>query len=323
MDPQQIKRRFGPTLHDICQWAYASLNSSTEGALLQRDLFGQECDFPWASFMSPEKPEVCRHLDYPVTEWDQMSPLLSSDLDRLCHLENFHDGERVVSLEWRIVFQDLTYLVIPIHFRHPHSLHQEITRQHTALLQALYAFESSLRGSPLDPQRLDELIPIEPVISWTLTIAERLVLPDQLAGLFAGHDTHAYAQQALLEMENRLPVALEAYDLRHDPLPEDSFASLTKEDPYEMDVKAFPTLAAQAQKRPLFLFREPFLLEERWPAGAFTERTLDKWWRTNSGGSERPLQRDYYRVIARDQKALWVFRDNKNAESYFVHGVFA
>ncbi len=338
MDSMQIKRRFGGRLHDLCQWAYADLASSNNeceslgGALLQQSPFRQECDFPWVSFTSPERPRVSCHLDYPVTEWSQIEPIFCNDLDRLCRLDSFKDGERVVSLEWRIVFQDLSYLVIPIKFRHPHSLHREMTRQRTALLQALYSFESSLKGSPLDKARLDELIPIEPIISWTLAISERLTLPPKLMGLFGDScNSGALAmsspkEQALLELENRLPVTLDAYDLRHDPLPEDSYATTTKEDLYEMDSKVFPTLAAQAQARPLFLYRQPVALdcEGGQTKGNFTERTLDKWWRTNGDCASRPIQRDYYRLTTRDHKALWVFRDNtKSRGSLFVHGIFA
>jgi hypothetical protein len=340
MDPMQIKRRFGNQLHDLCQWAYVDIavgnneNESLGGFSLQRSLFGQECDFPWASFTSPERPGVSRHLDYPVAEWAQIEPILLHDLDRLCCLDSFKAGERVVSLEWRIVFHDMSYLVIPIIFRHPHSLHCEMTRQCTALLQALYAFESSLRGSPLDKARLDDLIPIEPVVSWTLTVAERLILPSKLVGLFgdgpsanANGQSYSVEEQKLLEIENRLPVPLNAYSFRHDPLPEDSYATTTKEDPYEIDSKVFPTLAAQAQSRPLFLYRNPTALDsksQRAKTSTFTERTLDKWWRTNGGSASRPIQRDYYHLTTHDQKAFWVYRANsKKQESFYIHGVFA
>jgi len=367
MDPMQIKRRFGKAMHDLCQWSFRKsdnfsnhvndhvndhilANNCFHGFALQRNLFGQECDFPWVTFTSPEQPKVSRHLDFPLTEWEQISPILCSDLDRLCNLDEFRVGERIVSLEWRIVFQDLSYLVIPIKFRHPHSLHNEMTRHCTALLQALYAFESSLRGSPLDKARLDELIPIEPIVSWAVSISERLVLPDQLVNLFAdsqgatGETGEAgQAGQAgsasntrllsliakekeLLEIENRLPVILESYELRHDTLPEDSYAVFNRKESYEVETKVVPTLAAQAQNRPLFIYREPLALDDARNSvlGAFTERTLDKWWRSNEDSKKRPLQRDYYRMITKEQKALWVFRDNaKHSESFYIHGIFA
>lgn len=329
-------------MQDLCQWSFRrsddiSANNCLHGFALQRSLFGQECDFPWVSFTSPEQPKVSRHLDFPLCEWEQISPILCSDLDRLCNLEEFRDGERVVSLEWRIVFQDLSYLVIPIKFRHPHSLHNEMTRHCTALLQALYAFESSLRGSPLDRARLDELIPIEPIVSWAVSISERLVLPDQLVNLFADSESLGGAantrlsslaakEKELLEIENRLPVMLESYELRHDPLPEDSYAVFNRKESYEVETKVVPTLMAQAQNRPLFIYREPIALDDARNSipGTFTERTLDKWWRTNEDSKKRPLQRDYYRMITREEKAFWVFRDNaKHSESFYIHGIFA
>lgn len=339
MSALQIKRRFGMELHELWEWSYQNLDHQKKlQSPTQSFLFGRETEvgrFPWVCCLSPDKPKVTIHLDNPLAEWDHIQPILKNELDRLCDLEEFKEAERVVSLEWRIVYQDLTYLVIPIPFRHPHSLHMEKSHQSTALLQALYSFENSLRGSPIDKNRWDDLIPLEPIISWTLTVTERLYLPNKLLSLFgdqsSGSSMNQSTEHALLELENRLPVPLQEYRLRHDPLPEDSYESSTKEFPHEMDEAVFPTLMAQAQKRPLFIYREPALFEYKGGASKsveagrqFTERTMDKWWRTNGSLTDRPLQRDYYRMIDRDERAFWVFRNNTgSSESFYVHGVFA
>src|SRR5690606_32641134 len=109
----------------------------------------------------------------------------------------------------------------------------------TALLQALYAFENAVPGSPLDAWRFgkdDPAVPVVPIISWQLTITERLTQPPVALGIFgdltglpwrhvamgtlATADTEA---MELLNLENRLAVPLERFDLRDDWLPEDSY----------------------------------------------------------------------------------------------------
>ena len=343
-----IKRRFGKTIQDLWQWAYApkAADDHEQGLFAQTEnehLFTS--GFPWQSFAFAEPPHVTRHLDYPLCEWSHIEPVLGEDFDRLCSLATWQAGERVVSLEWRIVFRDLTHLSIPILFRHPHSLHNEKTRHGTALLQALYAFENAVPGSPLDAWRFgkdDPAVPIVPIISWQLTITERLTQPPTSLGIFGDVASADTETMEILNMENRLAVDLERFDMREDWLPEDSYRLAKDKELYAAgersqrysegdseDPGALPSLVALASTRPLFLLRKPKLLnqEGRSCAWQFAERTMEKWWRprTDSTGAEaegRALQRDYYRVTGGDQKTYWVYRDSVNPDQSFIHGVY-
>jgi len=204
--------------------------------------------FPWRGEKPATRPEISRYLEFPLCEWDHMQPLLKEDLDRLCALDSWHDSERVLSLEWRLVLSDMTILEIPVRFRHPHHLHAESGHQRTALLQALYSFQASLPGSAMDPSRHADMLPTIPVTAWHLAVAERLLIPRQARDLFgssAGLALQASVDacagdgsvdenrewrwnlqnaklQELLHLENRLPVRLESWDLSPDWHPEDS-----------------------------------------------------------------------------------------------------
>jgi hypothetical protein len=103
-----------------------------------------ESGFPWQSFTFASLLQVSRHLEEPLCEWQHLEVLLGEDFDRLCGLSSWLAGERIVSLEWRLTLRDLSHHVVPIRFRHPHSLHLEKGLHPTALLQALYAFEGTL-----------------------------------------------------------------------------------------------------------------------------------------------------------------------------------
>lgn len=315
---EQLRRRFGGLVHEVCNWAYRENDQ----------LSIHDTGFPWQPVVVEDKPQVIRHLDQPLCEWDHIQPLLREDLDRLCALATWQAGERVVSLEWRLVFHDLANLAVPIRFRHPHPLHLERGAHATALLQALYAFQSSVPRQSLvagDEHVLEADAFAIPIISWTLVVDERLQIPSQTAVLF--DDGTGGDAEALFHMENRLKIELAAYQCRSDWLPEGSFGSV-QQTPIETTVmEALPSLQAVAKTRPLFIYETPQAFEAKTSAvmWEFCERTAGKWWDSLAlpVNDSRPLipQRDYYRFTDRRQRSYWVYRDTQSR--CFVHGVYA
>lgn len=303
-----LQRRFGAVLRDLAQWAFGPA-----------ELF--ESGFPWQSFVFTSLPRVMRHLETPVCEWSHMEALLREDFDRLAGLACWQAGEKVVSLELQLVLVDLAHLVIPIRFRHPHPLHLEKGCHATALLQALYSFESSPLGTRAQAQAGQEGELYKAAIGWTLVITERLTLPPRSTGLFGDQDLEL---MSLLALENKLRVPLESYALRADWLPEDSYGEQGARGPSFDDACAAQqqSLTCVAMERPLYLYAKPQPFDSQGSSSAwrFQERTMSKWWAPLSD-KERSLQRDYYRLTDRDQKDLWVFKNGQG--HWHVHGVYA
>jgi hypothetical protein len=258
-----------------------------------------------------------------------MEPLLLEDLNRLCSQSSWDDRERVVSLELRLTFADLTALPISIHFRHPHSLHQELTHQRTALLQANYAFERETKEafSKFIHEPIETAVPT--IIGWELIVTGRIRLPQQVFDIF-GED---YSDQVdLCQLENRLSINLESFNLSHDWLPEHSYAlaardrkphSLAKGSsnlPSQQPVNLLLPFQALARKRPLFLYKTPQPWDDqgRSSGRVFLERTMEKWW---SDSSQETSQRDYYCLTDSFKRDLWVYKDNRGR--WYAHGIFA
>ena len=334
MDPPALRRRFGATLQEVWTWAYSPRGPRGDVTACGPSLRGT---FPWRQEVQAETPQISRWLDAPLAEWEHMQPFLKEDLDRLCKLESWHDSERVLSLEWQLVFSDMTSLEIPVRFRHPHHLHSESGHHRTALLQALYSFNAALPGSRLDPARLDDLLPTIPVISWRLSVEQRMILPKRMRDLF-GCETSGFLAEsagsnqpalegdldAILRLENRLPVRLESWDLNKDWRPEDSWRVAPRQRSARWDrgvgrqgVEATPSLDEMAKGRPLFIYKQPQPLSQdgRSKLWRFCERTMDKWW---MGGG---LQRDYYLVTDEDRRKMWVYKDHRGQAH--VHGIYA
>lgn len=337
VDSPALQRRFGAVLRDMALWAFDNSIPAQAVGLFARASASEalfESGFPWQSFVFTSLPRVMRHLETPVCEWSHMEALLREDFDRLAGLACWQAGEKVVSLEWQLVLVDLAHLTVPIRFRHPHPLHLEKGCHATALLQALYSFESSPLGSrKTAAQAAEEGELYKAVIGWTLVITERLTLPPRSTGLFGdqavtvdGRGVCDPELLSLLAMENKLRVPLESYALRADWLPEDSYDA---QGSYALAATGFAgvcsaqqrSLTCVAAERPLYLYAKPQSFDSQGASSIwrFQERTMNKWW--VGSGAERSLQRDYYRLTDKDQRDLWVFKDG--AGQWSVHGVYA
>jgi hypothetical protein len=352
--PDAIRRRFGATIRDIWSWTFSGAISGgkkDDAHNMMTPLFATrpeesqmfDSGFPWHGFVLESQPRIIRHLEVPLCEWSHIEAVLREDLDRLCGLSSWLAGERVVSLEWRLIIRDMTHHIVPILFRHPHSLHPEKGCHKTALLQALYSFEGNM---PRQDQGYEELFhgyeaPVMPICGWELVIKERMTIPPQSTGLFGDLVTADWTGKqgaddfAVMRMENRLAISLESYELLADWTPEDSFASAGAANSRAGAVimhsgersASRRTMLAVAKKRPLYMLREPQVFNNDGGSSLreFCERTMGKWWASartlmSGGKGNAALQRDYYRLTDKDQRRLWVYRDVNG--HWFIHGIY-
>jgi hypothetical protein len=285
MPVAQIQRRFGGLIASLWDMTFPSVDDRTLGRTAGTH-------FPWQPQVA-RKPLSCkRHLDFPSQDWHIIEAFLREDLNRLCVLDSFKKGERILDLEWRIVLYNLQEVLISTLFRHPHSLHHESPHQRTALLQISYAFQRTLRALPT----VDTAAPW--IVSWELRVTHTLPASPRSLALF-GDESAEWEQ--LITLENQLDRKLEAYRICEDWLPEDSFAPLES----KVDIED------------LFLCRQPYAL----PQGStshlwkFRERIMDKWWQQGRNNTVR----DYYQVL-REDNMLWIYRDAQG--QCHVHGIY-
>jgi len=296
-----VRRRFGKAIAEIWQWSFA---------FSKDDELGENThllySFPWKNFVFNTPVEIPRHLEFPLQMWEHIEPFLHEDLERLC--EHSSASIRITKLLWKVTFDDLSILNIPIEFRHPHDLHKQKGDHKTVLLQAYYAFktlvEDAVQGDP----------PYPSVLSWRLVLEQSLVIPPWVRDLF-GEASQSNADEELLQLENNLNIPLRRFEEREDWLPEDSFA------PWN------PVLASKqtrntsyrrlALRRPLFLYKEPQNCREGTHKPVFLESTMTKWWRAKEDGR---WQRSYYKRVDEKGQAFWIYQDSTG--QWFTHGNF-
>lgn len=308
IDPNDLQRRFGEALMELWLMAFSDSSNKKEG-------INFESIFPWHSYFLKETPKIKRNLDYPITQWDEIEPFLNEDLNKLCLLNSFSSNERLVSLKWHINLHDMSSIQILISFRHPHNLHTEYPHQKTALLQAYYSFTKTIEKSSNEWD--DDYLSMPVIVSWEVIILEKLLLTPQAFDLFGERDNE---YEALLQLENRLPIKIKRYDLVCDWNPEDSYKEVSENCKDNSIYKElYPSLISLGIKRPLFIYREPIEIRNKKTlvTDNFLERTMDKWWRSTSFNSR---QRDYYCLMDNKKRCFWVFHDTNG--KWYIHGIF-
>ena len=161
----KIKRRYGVILQALWSWTFHGEQVGVS--------------FPWMPWYPKSYPKVDRNLDHSALEWGHIASYMREDFDRLCESPEWRSQDKVVGLEWCVTLTDMSCLVIPICFRHPHSLHQEANHQSTALLQSQFAFEREVQGREVVP----DLSPLG-VVRWELAVTEIFSWPRKLTTLF-------------------------------------------------------------------------------------------------------------------------------------------
>jgi hypothetical protein len=321
-----IRRRYGAALHDL--WLLTVEDHKKEATGIQQM---ESPQFPWKSWQREGWTGVRRHMDAPLMEWDGIESLLREDMDRLCALLSKQGGERVLSLEWRVVFLDMSSLSIPVRFRHPHDLPAESPHHRTALLQACYAYFDAIPAAMSDA--VDHGVYEKAIGSWELTVTEKIHWSPVMRDLFGecvGSDPEMHdevdenrwrkmLQHKMQTMENRLPVQLDSYEVNSNWIPGEGYLVGFSDQDAQDQSSSMTSILEVSKKRPMFLFSRPrpwVQSPNRSSVWEFCERVMEKWW---SGGG-RFSQRDYYRLQDDDQKSMWVFKDT--AGKWYIHGVY-
>ncbi len=307
-----VKRRFGETLANIWDWTYGVFQNSRESIY--------QTGFPWQTWRFESPPVVDRHLDYTLLVWEQFAPLLVEDFDKL-HRMRRNSGERVTRIDWKLRFDDMRCLEIPIRFRNPHNLRKELGEHQTALLQANYGFIDLMNEKfPTDSQD-GSTNPMPIIMGWKLEVSASLCLPDIVLDIFGESQEKDTELDILLKLENELPVSLNRYMSKHDWLPEDSFFEehFQEEEVVIPDSEINRSLEALAEDRPLYIRRDPLPIRaiKQPRVKDFLESTMTKWWKEETHPGK---ERHYFKHIDPEGNSTWVFQDT--AGNWYQHGVF-
>ena len=312
--PNSMEKRFGPLIRRAWCWSFKSQKDST----LQLSLFdrfeGRE-SFPWVSYEWSETRKVERLLEFACSSWDVIEPMLLQDLKKLAG--STFECELIQQMDWCLTLEDMTTLLIPIHFRNPYSLKQDAQNDFkTARNQAYYAFESYLK-TKIKEQGEAEYVEYHfqvPFVAWHVGITNTLVLTTETLSLLKNHSQTQKSHQ-LVDLENKLPLEVEHYQLTPNYHMREDY---TKEEQQHSSPQEIPlhNWEEAAYKRPLFLFKQEKQTEAPKKYRRFLERLSLPWWRTEEPESYR---QDLYEGFGEDKKLSLV---GEVGGRWFAYGHF-
>ncbi len=301
VDYQAFSRRFETWLANIWAW------SKTQSSSLQ--------GFPWIALRPAEPIKVERDLEYPLNQWQFVVVLLREDLVRLNEGFVQNDQLHINRLVWRIRLFNHQLVEVALAFRQPYSLHRDAPEFNTALYQARFIYDALIRELQQRDKDLD-LPETMPLIAWSIEVCESFELPPMVWDLFANHNTDV-ANEALLSLQNKLPVSIDCYGFEPSFCPEQSFseASICTEHATQCGDHLW---TSHSKQRPLFCYSAVQALEAVDSCEInLLERCADDWWRREDTHS---INRDYYLYKDQRGRASWVYRDSSG--SWFKQGEY-
>lgn len=305
-----IQRRFGQWIALLWEWTL------TNGTVTDTSAF------PWQTERFAEKIRHTRLVEYPLTMWQWILPLLQHDLDQLTAKALVANQTHVLQVSLIFQLDNHSTHTIDLCFRHPHDLRSQVGEHVTLCAQAHQQFEAWR----LTYDRQNPDLDITPGIGgWTLTIEQHLQVTPVLLELFGGATTLQTQLETLCQIENDLPIALTQFDYTDDWMPDYSavevghhpLPSLT-----ESQTDHRPSLSALALHRPLYLLPEPTPVlppDQR----LFLESITTPWWR-----AQHPIQaRTYYRARLSDGRWGWIYQDENlsdgiRTERWLLQGLY-
>ncbi len=289
-DYQSFSRRFETWLGKLLLWTLTDNN----------DLH----DFPWIPLQPVDQPSVSRDLEYPVNVWEVVEGLLAEDLLKLSEENTTNDQEHINRISWHIRLFNQQLIDIDLNFRFPYSLQRDQPDFKIALYQARYVYDDLMAKLQLRDQDLD-LPETMPLLGWRIEICERFVLPPVIWDLFSDRSDEI-SSQAIVNLQNKLPVEIESYDYSRSFYPEQSFTQKPVNRLQDRESCDLQWLQ-QSLFRPLFYYPVVELIEQP-QRGLFTflERSVSDWWQQQAC---RLINRDYFQLKNSAGRLSWVYRD--------------
>ena len=296
-----ITRRFEGWLGKVWRWTFATTS----------DLLG----FPWVALDQSVRPAISRDLEYPLNQWRHIEVLLREDFGRLCEQFDAHDNEHINSMLWQITLFNYQVIDVELSFRHPYSLHCDAPEFKTALYQAWYVYDDTMRQLQQRDKDLD-LPEFMPFAGWKVEVCERIYLPLVLWDLF-GNDEAEVNTRSLHDLQNKLLIAIESYRVQASFYPEQSFAAVPIGGVREYAYDDYQWSACSTY-RPLFYYQQQSEIEV--PDSRqrlFLERCSSQWWLQ---GTQASQIKDYFLLRDNRGRASWVYRNFDGR--WFKHGEY-
>ncbi|MCB0379215.1 MAG: hypothetical protein KDD33_12050 [Bdellovibrionales bacterium] len=292
VEASAIERRYGQGIAQAWRWTFQ------ESQVSDLPLFRNYVDldgFPWRDHKPTSPPKARRLLDYPLSQWEAILTLLQEDLAKV--KAQIAPSIFVQKFEWHLTFYNLEKKTLEVSFRNPHNLNSDGEGFPTTCAQFYYAYDELCQQMQSQNQDLD-LPDHSPIIEWDLELTGFLHHPESMTAFWSSSQKET--ELSILDLENRLPVRLERYQIEADFLVHKSFKDFLKD-------KSGPPLTTwqlAGRHRPLFIHKKPMAMLDEPFQKQLCEKVISPWWQ-----SPHDYQHSYYKDF-HNKQLRWVFQNS-------------
>lgn len=283
-----IQRRYGPWIARLCGWLDTA-NAITDITY-----------FPWKSWQRAAPIQTSRHLDNPTRKWAECTPELIEDLDSIA----CKTPQKTTELSWIIQFETHETVTLPIRFRTPHFLRNELGHHRTTFIQltgAFSVFAATLTRCPF-------------ITGWTFVLKGTLTMGIDRLTLFE-FSLDAEHERQLAALANQVLTPITRYQWEPHWTPELGFKDAQIE-PNKERLHLAKVLPYAGPKRPLFTLTRPYGISLPKCAPQI-EATMNPWWQ---GGNTTAAETRYHRYQDSQKRWLWVARTGNKTEARGIYG---
>jgi hypothetical protein len=282
-------------------------------------------DFPWINFKLFEPPIVKNSLEYPISFWDQVEPLLLTDLEKFTNSPHLKSPNKISCLNWNISLYDISKVKTEIYFRYPLSLEEDQKHNFSTILSqfkiAFEQFQFKLKEKTKDTDLAN--VPI--IIAWEIEIHRIVKFSERTNSLFLELKEKEQTLSDIKQFQNKIEAEISIFKINEVHIPSLDYTttnlnSLMK----EINLKDVPKEKTELSHRrflmkPLFIYEQPVsFTENEIKHKRYLERTASPWWQTSDLNDS---YRDYHICEKNDGQLIWAYQNYKG--NWYIHGLYS
>ena len=296
----EIQRRFQGFLGKLWQWSFPQAEDNEDLSLFFH--YEKLKGFAWIPYEKSPKPQIKTWLEYPLSYWEEIKPLLICDFEKLSQKKELQSPYKLLNIEWNFTLYDLSHLKQSIPFKHPLCLSIERKKEFSTLIgQFSFAFEQFKETLKEKNQDLD-VINTPLILGWTLKVSQRVQIREKNQNFIFENKSENQSAEELKELNNKLQKPLESYVALEHFIPGLDFIS---QDLQHNDNPLFTQKLLMP--KPFYLFpKERKLQACEIVSSQFLDRSSQDWW-----NREESLDsvRDCFICQLKNKELVFAFRN--------------
>ncbi len=311
----EIQRRYKAFIGMTWRWTFPDTKKDKNLDFFSNCIYGNLEGFPWIDFKIKENPEVHNNLEFSVSTWDLVKPLLLFDFKKLTKFKSLLGESKVCQLKWKVVLYDMQTYDLEINFKHPISIQDENYKEFKILLKQFELSFNNFKEILKEKNKELQFININLIASWSIEVSKTINPCSETIDMFSITKRSSNEKIKIIDFDNKVDVNLNV----NKTISSNIYGLDYLSESIGIEDRSFNTLDESKSIYPIFIYLKPIKFDESLiKLKRFLERSSTNWWELNDSMDSI---RDYYICETEEFGLIWAFRNYKGI--WFKHGLFS